>query len=1338
MILCFVHLLGPLPGTIQLLTELELLDLSFNGLIGAIPQNITKCQKLKSVNFYINELKGPIPEDIGNLTALKEFILAGNYLSSSIPEGFAALTNLTVLDLSSNELTGVIPEGFVNCTKLMELYLYSNALRGPIPANFHNLIDLMYFDLGANALTGTIPPRIIECRKLQYLILYANKLQGSLPNGIGNLTELIYFDVDSNRLTGTIPESIVNCHKLQLVYLNANKLHGTLPEAIFNITELTYFAVSYNKLTGTLPDTHINCRKLQFFYAFINQFHGTIPSGIGNMTSLVYLDASNNLLTGTIPRSISNCKHLQFVMFTLNGLWGAIPSSFADVISFDVTHNEFSGSLSFVFHEAQDIDLSYNFLTGSLPAEFFQPSLLYLTLTANFFQGSITTSFCRSKELLQLFLSNNSFSGPFPSYCTMIGTKSILLPQLQSILLSYNAFSGDLPIGLLQQNVSVVGLDQNAFAGSIPNDWFINAKSLTSLVLAVNCLTGTIPTSICESKRLQTISLDGLHIANQCSEKILPFLSSSYVATNQVGGTLPDCIFTLPKLVQLQVSANAFGGNLPAAFAPSMQTLIVANNRLRGSIPDALWNAPNISYLDVSFNKFRDKFPAAPFSQRLSKVNSSLELYTQNNRFSGSVSSNLVSLQNINLLEGNLLQCNPDRRDLPSHDPSKAMYDCGSDTTNQSLLVWIAVLAIALVLYVPFFLCYAKMKRGISMMYSWTQIFLHSFKTISYVHTETATSTPTQLTTIVYLPKAVVFFFLLIQVMKYLLLLLCVVLVPILIILNHYNSMYINSYVWTVSTVYLSGLNPAIVLLILFCVFLVFIWWKLYDWLAIPLDQLKFGQGFTLFDSPQHHLRIYILSLVIILCNIAIVMTINFAFVYTVANNYYSGTTAVIALSILLSLFKIGWNWLLSQSNNKRLQYFAVPFSGTTLLILSLFNNIIVPYLADIFYSPHCLLYIIKNSPQISAYVPSIKCGLLLLLTIFVVDGSTEVDYSSMCVQTQTLTEFYPPFQYSYQCSSSVLTIFVPVFVYRYILSGIIYPFYLFTTIVTARYWKKYVVEHSKEEMWTNSVLCLFLPQMWKELLILLVEYREQSRMLASKNIPIAVNNLPPDNPMSTEENIKQINNATIEQALDSLQKFVKDNRLVNQFVTELLTSVAIMISFGILFPPLAFIILFSLFMRILIFSAMMGLWIRLIQVNITMQDCSKCLQSCMEIFDYHWKVFPDTCKIGLWLMIFFASWVWSFTLFDTLGDEVGFGKAFWIVLVMCIFPLILLLLLVTLVVQAKIPNNVDANHATEIENNDEATKKNFDNNNIFEEKLQVIQNPILVVEQQVELQSKV
>ncbi|WVZ88206.1 hypothetical protein U9M48_034751 [Paspalum notatum var. saurae] len=85
------------------------LDLSQNGLAGAIPAALGRLAALNLLNLSWNALSGPIPAALASLGALQTLDLSHNGLDGAIPASLAGLTFLSCFDVAHNRLRGAIP-----------------------------------------------------------------------------------------------------------------------------------------------------------------------------------------------------------------------------------------------------------------------------------------------------------------------------------------------------------------------------------------------------------------------------------------------------------------------------------------------------------------------------------------------------------------------------------------------------------------------------------------------------------------------------------------------------------------------------------------------------------------------------------------------------------------------------------------------------------------------------------------------------------------------------------------------------------------------------------------------------------------------------------------------------------------------------------------------------------------------------------------------------------------------------------------------------------------------------------------------------------------------------
>jgi hypothetical protein len=119
------------PGTLGRLTNLRVLSLRSNRVLGSIPDDVLQLPNLKALFLQQNRLSGAIPPGIARLGGLERLVLSHNDLSGSIPFALNNLTALRVLRLDGNNLTGSIPS--ISIKGLNVFNVSDNNLNGSIP-----------------------------------------------------------------------------------------------------------------------------------------------------------------------------------------------------------------------------------------------------------------------------------------------------------------------------------------------------------------------------------------------------------------------------------------------------------------------------------------------------------------------------------------------------------------------------------------------------------------------------------------------------------------------------------------------------------------------------------------------------------------------------------------------------------------------------------------------------------------------------------------------------------------------------------------------------------------------------------------------------------------------------------------------------------------------------------------------------------------------------------------------------------------------------------------------------------------------------------------------------
>ncbi|XP_010064821.2 receptor-like protein 53 [Eucalyptus grandis] len=583
-------------------SSLKVLDLSFTGFSGVLPESMGDLHSLEILWLCHCNFNGSIPSSVGNLTRLTRLELSFNELSGQVPSTLSNLDGLTLLHLSSNNFVGLIPDVFDNKTQLQQVLFSHNHFAGPIPPSIKNLSNLAQLDISNNLIRGSIPSSLF-----------------SLPS----LTSL---DLSNNRLSGRIEEFLA-APSLNNVDLSGNQLGGSIPSSIFQLGNLTYLSISANNLTGVLD--------LQL---------------LSRLKSLIGLDLSDNILSlnnsknadhvlpnlskvslsgckiTAIPAFLRNSTSVGWIDLSRNAIHGDIPPWMWDVGT---------GSLSY-------LNMSHNFLTSfkQVPWE----NLIFLDLNSNLIQGPFLPPSLPNSVLI-FSMASNRVTGYIPgSICEMKG--------LQILDLSGNNFIGTIPqcLGNLSDSLLVLDLQENGLSGTISLTFGKDAV-LRSLHLNRNKFEGPLPRSVINCKQLEALDLSGNNLSDTFPKWLenLPSLRLLALRLNRLYGSIgnPGTEFPFPQLHILDLSSNEFTGPLPSAYFAKLKAMMSTGQDRSG-----------LQYMDQGYYQDPMDVTMKGLEVHLAKIlvtRTTVDL--SSNKFQGmipGVIGELGSLKGLNLSHNNL------------------------------------------------------------------------------------------------------------------------------------------------------------------------------------------------------------------------------------------------------------------------------------------------------------------------------------------------------------------------------------------------------------------------------------------------------------------------------------------------------------------------------------------------------------------------------------------------------------------------------------------------------------------------------------------------------------
>lgn len=554
------------------------------------------------------------------------------HLNASI---FLPFQELNVLDLTGNGIAGCVAnEGFERLSRLAKLevlVLYYNYFNNSILSSLKGLSSLKHLNLGGNQLQGSINMKEFDSlNNLEVLSLSSNNIQEFTTlrdsEGPSRLNKLESLYLNWNYLNNSILSSLKGLSSLKHLYLGGNQLKGSINMKEFDLlSNLEELLLTRNKiqnfvtLTGYEEPSRFNkLKSLDLSFNFLND---NTLSFLKGFSSLKHLDLDHNQLDGSIgTKGLCELKHLQELDISYNNLTGSLPLCFSNLTNLqalDVSSNHFTGNIS----------LS---LIGSLT------SIQYLRLSHNHFQ--IPMSLGPFFNLSKLKHLNGDHNEIYES--TELVHNLIPRFQLQWLSLECTGSGGTFPKSLYyQHDLYFVDLSHIKMTGEFPSWLLQNNTKLEKLYLVNNSLSGSFQLANHSLVRLSHLDISRNHIHNQIPTEIgacFPRLVFLNLSRNDFDGSIPSSISNMSLLKVLDLSNNSLSGNIPEQLVEgclSLEVIMLSNNNFKGQLfwknfnltyltelilrgnqltgilPNSLSNCSALEALDVSLNNLSGKIP---------------------------------------------------------------------------------------------------------------------------------------------------------------------------------------------------------------------------------------------------------------------------------------------------------------------------------------------------------------------------------------------------------------------------------------------------------------------------------------------------------------------------------------------------------------------------------------------------------------------------------------------------------------------------------------------------------------------------------------------------------
>ncbi|XP_006662251.1 probable LRR receptor-like serine/threonine-protein kinase At3g47570 [Oryza brachyantha] len=503
---------------------------------------------------------------------------------------------VVALDIEAQGLAGEIPACIANLSSLARIHLPSNGLSGGITPELGRLAELRYLNLSFNGIGGEIPPGLGTLRRLLSLDLSSNNLHGEIPLLLANASSLRYLSLKNNSLSGSIPAALLNSFTVREIYLRKNNLSGSIPPVTRFNSQITYLDLTGNSLSGSIPPSLGNLSSLTALLAAQNQLKGSIPD-FSKLSVLQFLDLSYNGLSGTVHPSVYNLSSISFLGLANNNLKGSLPPDLGNTLRniqvLMMSTNHFVGEIPGSLANASSMQFLYladNSLTGLIPSFSLMSDLQVLMLYSNQLEAgdwTFLSSLKNCSKLLKLNFGENNLRGDLPR------SVADLPKTLNSLVLQSNYISGTIPLEIRNlSRISLLYLDKNLLTGSIPHT-LGQLNNLVVLSLSQNKFSGEIPQSIGNLSQLAEL----------------------YLSDNQLSGSIPTSLARCQQLLALNLSCNALTGSINGDMFRKLSQLSwlldLSHNQFTNSIPLELGSLINLASLNISHNKLTGKIPSS-------------------------------------------------------------------------------------------------------------------------------------------------------------------------------------------------------------------------------------------------------------------------------------------------------------------------------------------------------------------------------------------------------------------------------------------------------------------------------------------------------------------------------------------------------------------------------------------------------------------------------------------------------------------------------------------------------------------------------------------------------
>ncbi|CAL5004957.1 unnamed protein product [Urochloa decumbens] len=329
------------------------------------------------------------------------------------------------------------------------------------------------------------------------------------------------------------------------------------------------------------------------------------------MKGLQILDLADNKLKGNISGWLEQMESLRVLDLSKNSLFGDVPASIgnlSNLTNLDISFNSFKGTVSELhflnLSRLHTLVMSSNSLKIIMNHRWLPPFQLRELGMHSCLVGPRFPTWLQSQTRIEkIDVGNTGISGKLPDWIWNFSS------SLRSLNVSRNNITGKLPASLEQlKKLTTLSMRYNQLEGSIPD----LPTSIQLSDLSHNYLSGSLPHSIGD-KELYYLLLSHNFLRGVIPMNLCKMVSMEVIdlSNNSLSGELPNCWNKNSHLYTIDFSKNNFWGEIPSTIGSlsSLVTLHLSNNNLSGILPNSLQSCNMLMFLDLGENNLSGNIP---------------------------------------------------------------------------------------------------------------------------------------------------------------------------------------------------------------------------------------------------------------------------------------------------------------------------------------------------------------------------------------------------------------------------------------------------------------------------------------------------------------------------------------------------------------------------------------------------------------------------------------------------------------------------------------------------------------------------------------------------------